>query len=261
MSDGSGNVRVEIENGIGTLTIDRPESRNALNTEVIEELIEKLEMLGERDLACLILTGSGDKAFIAGADIQEMVNKSVSEAAEYARLGHNLGMKLEKMPIPTIAAVNGVALGGGTELALACNLCIAAEDAVFGQPEINLGITPGWGGTQRLPRVIGPVKAMEMILTGEKIEVDEAEKMGMVNEVVPKEELLDRAKVLAEKIARRSKISIRLAMELVNTSMETSLENGLELERKTWPSLFDTHDQKEGMEAFLEKRKPKFRDK
>lgn len=253
------NVLLETEENITLVTINRPESMNSLNTKTLNELLKVLRKVGsDEGVKCVILTGSGNKAFVSGADIDELVDKSVEEAIEFSELGHEVLRKLETMSIPSIAAVNGHALGGGNELALACDIRIAAEGAKFGQPEIKLGIVPGFGGTQRLPKEVGSAVAAEMILTGGEIKADEAHEIGLVNEVVPRNRVMERSKELARKIASKSKISIQTSKDLINASIETSLETGLERERKEFGRLFDTKDQKEGMQAFLEGREPHF---
>lgn len=254
------NIKLEIENNIATLTINRAEQMNALNTETLEEISEALDKVEEDGARCLIITGAGEKAFVSGADIKEMADDSPKEALEYGELGHKLYERLGEMAVPSIAAVNGFALGGGCELSLACDLRVASENATFGQPETDFGIIPGWGGTQRLSRIVGQTVAMDMILTADRISAEKALKIGLVNEVVPQEELMDKVKEKAQSIAGKSKIPIKTAKELIRASNETSLQTGLKMERIAFANLFDTHDQKEGMEAFMEKRKPEFKD-
>lgn len=255
------NINLEIKEEIATITIDRPKLTNALNADAVSEVFDALNEIEESEARCIILTGAGEKAFIGGADLKEIVDKSVSEATEFTELGHKVTKKLEKMPIPTIAAINGFALGGGCEFSLACDMAIAAESAQIGQPEITIGIVPGWGGTQRLVKRVGIAKAKELILTGKKISAEEAHKIGLVNAVVPDDKLMDKVRELATEIASKSKVAIKAGKDLINAAAETSLEIGLEMERKTWANLFDTEDQKEGMLAFFEERKPEFKDK
>lgn len=261
MSEHYEDINLEIEEGIATITINRPESMNAMNTETVSEVLEALDEIEDSGARCIILTGAGEKAFIGGADISEMVDKSVAEATEFTELGHKATRKLEKMPIPTIAALDGFTLGAGCEISLACDMIIAAESAEIGQPEINLGIVPGWGGTQRLAKRVGTAKAKELVLTGKRIPAEEAYETGLVNDVVPDDELMEKVNELAEEIASKSKVAIKAGKDLVNAAAETSLETGLELEQITWAKLFDTEDQEEGMEAFLENREPGFKDK
>lgn len=256
-----GNIKLELENNIATIIIDRPEKMNALNTTTLKEMSNALDQVEMENTKCLIITGAGKKAFAAGADIKEMADASSKEALEYSRLGHGLYQRLEKISIPTIAAINGYALGGGNELGLSCDIRIAAENAVFGQPETNLGIIPGWGGTQRLTREIGQANAMNMILVGDRLSAEEALRIGLVSEVVSKEKLMEKAREKAQTIAEKSNIPIKKAKNLIRLCRETNLQTGLEMEIETFSNLFNTYDQKEGMEAFLNNRDPDFRDK
>jgi len=256
------NVKVEKEDGIALLYINRPEALNALNTKTLTEMKDALEEISkEEGIRVVIITGSGEKAFVAGADIKEMLDKSPLEMREFTILGHSVMKTLANMSKVTIAAVNGYALGGGCELALACDMRIASERARFGQPEVNLGIFPGFGGTQRLPRLIGKGKASELILTGDMIDGKEAERIGLVNKVVPSEKLLEEAKALGRKILSKGPIAVRLAKSSINKSLETNLETGLAYEIEAVSLTFSTEDKKEGMKAFLEKRQPKFKGK
>lgn len=259
LDKGYENIRMEIEDNVATIFIERPESMNALNTDTLEELCDAGEKAEAKGSRCLILTGAGDKAFVSGGDIKEMVNESPKKALERSKLSQKVGRMLEKASIPSIAAINGYALGGGCELTLACDLRIASENAVFGQPETGLGIIPGSGGTQRLPRKVGQPIAMDMILTGERISAKRALKLGLVNEVVSQDELMDRVREKAQKIAEKSKIPIQTAKNLIRVSEETGLRAGLELERKAFANLFDTEDQEEGMQAFLKKESRNFK--
>ncbi len=253
------HIRLEEEDGLAILTIDRQEALNALNSEVLRQLRDALREVEARDdLLVVILTGAG-KAFAAGADIREMLPLSPLEAREYASLGHEVARILERMEKPVIAAVNGYALGGGCELALACDLRIAAEGVQLGQPEVTLGIPPGFGGTQRLPRLVGRGKASELIFTGTPIDSQEAERIGLVNRVVPQEKLLDEAKKLARTMMKRGPLALRLSKAALQEAQETGLSAGLAFELEAFSLAFSTEDKQEGMTAFTEKRKPNFR--
>jgi enoyl-CoA hydratase len=249
-------VLVEIEGPIGLLRLNRPEVYNALSPVVLAALCDRAEELASGgEVRVLILTGS-DKVFAAGADIQVMANASPSDIQRAPTLAY--WQRLRRIEIPMIAAVSGYAYGGGCELAMTCDLIVASETARFAQPEIKLGIMPGAGGTQRLARAVGPYRAMEMILTGEPLGAQEALQAGLVNRVVPVERYLDEARQLARVIAERPPVAVRLARQAVRHGLETSLREGLEVERRNFTLLFDTADQKEGMAAFLEKRPPQF---
>ena len=244
------------EDAIGIVQLNRPKVLNALNFELMSELVSGLEEL-DRDAAVkvIILTG-GERSFAAGADLAEMSQATPVDLLLGRRF--ELWDRIRKISKPIIAAVNGYCLGGGNELAMNCDIVVASETATFGQPEVNVGIIPGAGATQRLPRVVGKYKAMEMILTGKSISADEAYRIGLVNHVVPPERLMDEAKKIATDIASKPPISIRSAKEAILKAQDTTLEVGLEFERKTFYMLFATEDGKEGMKAFLEKRKPTF---
>jgi len=243
---------------VALVTINRPEALNALNQEVIEELIDAFDMIDIENTRCVILTGADDRAFVAGADIAAMAAMSSEEAIEFAQLGHELMDTVEYFPMPVIAAVNGYALGGGCELAMACDIRIASENAVFGQPEVGLGITPGFGGTQRLPRLIGSMSvAKELLYTGRNARADEALRIGLVSAVYPQATLLEEAWKIANRIAANAPIALENTKTSVNATMEISLEDGIELETELFGECFDSEDQKEGMAAFLEKRKEK----
>ena len=252
------NLIYRREEGIGILSINRPKALNALNTNLLTELNRAIDMAcKDNEVDVLVITGEG-KAFIAGADISEMKSMMAEDARDFSKLGNALFRKIELMEKPVIAAVNGFALGGGCELAMGCDIRIAGEKAKFGQPEVSLGITPGFGGTQRLSRLVGIAKAKELIFTGKIIDAETAEKIGLVNEVVPQEELMDRAMEMAEKISSASKTAIKYSKAAINRGFETDIETGLDMERDLFALCFATFDQKEGMEAFLQKRKPKF---
>ena len=251
---------VEVENHVGLIRLDRPDALNALNSKLLGELAEALvEMDATPKVRAVVLTGS-EKAFAAGADIKEMAEKSFADVfVEDLFVAESEAVNRFRKPI--IAAVSGYCLGGGCELAMMCDFIIAADNAKFGQPEINLGVIPGLGGTQRLARFVGKSKAMEMCLTGRFMEADEAERSGLVSRVVPAKDLLREAREAAEKIAEKSPLAIRAAKEAVSRSYETTLREGLLFERRLFDALFSTEDQAEGMAAFMEKRSPQFRGK
>ena len=253
------NLLVTKEGAIGIVQLNRPKVLNALNFEIMSELVSGLEEL-DRDAAVnvIILTG-GERAFAAGADLAEMSQATPVDLLLGRRF--ELWDRIRKISKPIIAAVSGYCLGGGNELAMNCDIVVASESASFGQPEVNVGIIPGAGGTQRLPRAVGKYKAMEMILTGKSISADEAYRIGLVNHVVPPESLMEEAKKIATDIASKPPISIRSAKEAILKAQDTTLEVGLEFERKAFYMLFATEDGKEGMKAFLEKRKPTFKGK
>ena len=255
------NVLMEVENEIAVVTINRPKSLNALNSETLSELDHVFqEIAARKDVKVLILTGSGQKAFVAGADISEMVHATPAEGRTMAHLAKEAFLKLETMPQVTIAAVNGYALGGGCEISMACDIRVASENAKFGQPECGLGILPGFGGTQRLARLIGKGRAKEMIFTCDPIDAQEAYRIGLANKVVPQEELLDYCKSMAAKIITKGSNAISLAKEAINTGLDTDLASGLTLEADLFGLSFSTADKKEGMTAFLEKRKANLTD-
>ncbi|HXG01589.1 MAG TPA: enoyl-CoA hydratase-related protein [Bacteroidota bacterium] len=250
-------IIVTKQEGYAVVQLNRPEVLNALNIKLMEELVDALEGL-DRDetVRCIVLTGN-EKAFAAGADIKEMADASAVEMLlrdQFARWD-----RIRKLKKPLIAAVSGFALGGGCELVMSCDMVVASETAKFGQPEINIGVMPGAGGTQRLTRAVGKVKAMEMILTGRMISADEALRWGLINKVVPVEYYLEEAKAWAKEIAQKPPVAIRLAKEAVLKSFDTTIEGGLEFERKNFYLLFASEDQKEGMKAFVEKRKPEWK--
>jgi enoyl-CoA hydratase len=256
------NIKYEVDGFIATITIAREKALNALNRHTLNELTWALrEADGDERLRAVIVTGAGDKAFVAGADIAEMVDLAPLEARGFTEAGHAVGDAIEHMHKPVIAAVNGFALGGGCELALACDFIYASEKAKFGQPEVNLGVMCGFGGTQRLPRRIGPARAMELILTGDLIGADEALRIGLVNKVVPSAELLAEARKCAEKIAQKGPLAIAASRTAVRQSEELSLAAGNRLERELFALLFASADQKEGMRAFLAKRPARFEGK
>ena len=253
-------IIVEIEDEIALIRLNRPEALNALNSALITELAGALAEADANDkVRCVVLTGI-EKAFAAGADIKEMAEKSFVDVYEGDLFGPQV-KAINEFRKPLIAAVSGYALGGGCELAMICDFIIAAENAKFGQPEINLGVIPGIGGTQRLARFVGKSKAMDMILTGRFMDATEAERSGLVSRVVPTPKLIAEAMSAARKISERSMIATRAAKESVNRAYESTMSEGLLFERRSFHSLFATEDQKEGMAAFLEKREPQFRDR
>ena len=255
-------VKVAVEERFAVVTIDRPPV-NALSRQVMQELDQCLDGLrADDDVKAVILTGGGSFAFIAGADIKEISQLGPGqEAAQVAAVGQAVIMKMQRLGKPVIAAINGVCLGGGLELAMACHLRVTGDRARFGQPEINLGIIPGFGGTQRLPRLIGKAKAIELILTGEVISAQEAHRLGLVNYVVPQDQVMKVAKDLARKIASKGRVAVREALEAIEQGLEQSLIEGLSNEANAFGRVAATEDAKEGVKAFLEKRQPQFNDR
>jgi len=252
------NIIIEKKNGVGTITMNRPAVLNALDIETIEELTAAVhELEHDQTIHVAVLTGK-DKAFIAGADIKQMQTMNTLEAKTFATNGHHLLQTIENSRLPYIAAVNGYALGGGCEVMIACDLIIASTTAKIGQPEINLGIHPGFGGTQRLPRLVGATKAKELLLTGDTIDAQEALRIGLVNKIIEPEKLMEETEKIAQKIASKSGIQTHCIKTLVNTGLNIDLPSACTLEISSFSSGFATQDQKEGMAAFLEKRKPNF---
>ena len=256
------SITLTLDNKIAILTINRPESLNALNAQVFTDLDSAFDFLkDEKSVNCIIITGSGEKAFVAGADIAEFAHFSIEEGAQLAAQGQELLFDfVEKLKTPVIAAVNGFALGGGLELAMACHFRVASDNAKMGLPEVSLGVIPGYGGTQRLPQLVGKGRAMEMIMTAGMITADDAYRSGLVNHVVPQAELLDFCKGIAEKILRNSPVAIGQAIKAVNANFKEGV-NGYETEIKAFGKCFGTEDFKEGTTAFLEKRKAEFQGK
>jgi enoyl-CoA hydratase len=251
-------IKYELAEQVGILTINRPEALNALNTNVLAELDEVLEQIDFEVTRCLVITGAGDKAFVAGADVAEMAEMNEEQARIFGQFGNVIFRKIEKFPIPVIAAINGYALGGGNELALSCDIRLCSENAVFGQPEAGLGITPGFGGTQRLTRVIGSIsKAKELLFTCRNIKAEEAQAIGLVSAVYPVETLMEEAMKMAKRIASHAPIAIRNIKKAANEGLDVSIDEGIQLEVGLFSACFSTEDQKEGMRAFLEKRKEK----
>jgi enoyl-CoA hydratase len=247
---------------IATLTINRPPALNALNKSVLEQIAVVIrEVRHDASVRVLIVTGAGDRAFVAGADIAQMSKMSTVEGLEFSRLGHRVMETIEDLPIPVIAAVNGFALGGGVELAMACDLIIASEKARFGQPEINLGLIPGFGGTQRLPHRIGQAKARELIMTGDMIDAKTALELGLVNYVVAPDQLMAETRKLAEKIASKSAVALRQAKAALRASFTMEEDAGLRYEQEAFGITFSSEDRIEGTEAFVAKRPPSWRHK
>ncbi len=256
------NLILEIESGIAIVTINRPKALNALNKETLEELMSCLQTLKDSDeVGVVILTGSGEKAFVAGADISFMRKLSPLEVRTFAGLGHECMDTIEKLSKPVIAAINGFALGGGCELAISCDIRLASDNAKFGQPEVNLGILPGFGGTQRLPRLIGRGRASELIFTGDMIDAQEAYRIGLVNRVFPQGELLAAGREMAKKIMSRGPIAVRLSKDAIINGMEMDLARACAYEVDQFALSFTSDDQKEGMDAFLQKRPAVFQGK
>ena len=248
-------VEVTKQGNIGIITMNRPEALNALSSAVFADLSKALDQV-ERDeeVYVVIITGAG-RAFVAGADIGEMAHMNVEEGLSFSELGNSLLMRVDMFPKPTIAAVNGFALGGGCELSLACDIRIASEKAKFGQPEVGLGIIPGFGGTQRMARIIGTGPAMELIFTADTIDAKQAEKIGMVNHVVPAEELMDAAIAMAEKIAAKAQVAIRTSKMALRRGIDCDINTAVTYEALAFATCFGTEDQKDAMKAFVEKRK------
>ena len=252
-------LRIAVDDRVATVTVNRPDVLNALNTSLLEELLATLTDLGnDPSVGVVILTGEGERSFIAGADIKEMAGKTPLEARAYSELGQEIAHMLEVMRKPTIAAVNGYALGGGCELALACDIRLCSENAQFGQPEINLGIIPGWGGTQRLARATNIGYAKELILSGRMVDSDEAFERGLVQHVYPLEELMPRTMELAQQMATKSPVALYYAKESTNRALHGDIGGNLVHEADLYSLMFSTDDAKEGLRAFVEKRKPTF---
>ncbi len=247
----------EQKGSVGIITISREKALNALNSTVLEELDRTLEDVNLDEVRCLILTGAGQKSFVAGADIGEMSTLTKAEGEAFGKKGNDLFRKIETFPIPVIAAVNGFALGGGCEISMSCDIRICSENAVFGQPEVGLGITPGFGGTQRLARLVGPGMAKQMIYTARNIKADEALRIGLVNAVYPQEELLPAAEKMAAAIAKNAPIAVRNCKKAINDGLEAGMDEALVIEEKLFGDCFETEDQKYGMAFFLDKNKEK----
>jgi enoyl-CoA hydratase len=245
----------EQKGAYAVITISREKALNALNSQVLDELNETLDAVNLDEVRCLILTGAGAKSFVAGADIGEMSTLTKAEGEAFGKKGNDVFRKLETFPIPVIAAVNGFALGGGCEISMSCDIRICSDNAVFGQPEVGLGITPGFGGTQRLARLVGPGMAKQMIYTARNIKADEAYRIGLVNAVYPQEELMAAAEKMAAGIAKNAPIAVRNCKKAINEGLDADMDEAIVIEEKLFGDCFESYDQKEGMAAFLEKRK------
>ena len=251
-------VSVETDGDVATVVVDRPDRLNALNVETLGALSSAFDAAEDAGARAVVVTGAGEKVFVAGADIEHMSEMSTPEALAYAETGHDLCRQVTEFPAPVIAAVNGYAFGGGCELALACDLRVASERALVGQTEIDLGIVPGWGGTQRLPRLVGDELARRMIFFGERVDASDANEYGLVGEVVAHDELDDRVDEMAADLAAKPRHALAAAKDALNATHESDLSSGLAYERRTFAGLFGTPDQREGMAAFAEDREPEF---
>ena len=250
------NVLLEKKGYYAVATINRPKALNALNSQVLEDLNELVDLVNaDEEIRALVLTGAGEKAFVAGADIGEMSTLTKAEGEAFGKKGNDIFRKLETMPIPVIAAINGFALGGGCELSMSCDIRICADTAVFGQPEVGLGITPGFGGTQRLARLVSPGMAKQLIFAARNIKADEALRIGLVNAVYPAAELMAEAEKMAARIAGNAPIAVRASKKAINDGMQVDIEAGEVIEEKLFGSCFETQDQQNAMSAFVEKRK------
>ncbi len=253
------NLLVDVSDRIATITINRPKSLNALNRATMQELSDALEEIaGGKDVGVVLLTGAGEKAFVAGADVSEMRGFTPLQVLEFSRFGHGILGNIERLPQPVIGVINGFALGGGCELAMACDILVASDNAKFAQPEVNLGIVPGWGGTQRLPRLVGRNIAKEIVLTGEMISAQRAYEIGLVNRVVPQAGLMETAREIARKILEKAPVAVSTAKSVMNRGIDLDLESACALEANAFAIMFSTGDGAEGMTAFLERRKANF---
>lgn len=253
-------VLYEQKGAVGIITINREKALNALNSTVLEEIDATLDAVDLAATRCLILTGAGQKSFVAGADIGEMSTLTKAEGEAFGKKGNDVFRKLETFPIPVIAAVNGFALGGGCEISMSCDIRICSDNAVFGQPEVGLGITPGFGGTQRLARIVGPGMAKQMIYSARNIKADEAFRIGLVNAVYPQEELMAAAEKLANTIAKNAPIAVRNCKKAINDGLEVDMDQAIVIEEKLFGDCFETEDQKYGMAFFLDKNKEKVKE-
>ena len=253
-------INYEVEGAVAVLTINRPKALNALNSAVLDELNEAIDAVDLNEVRALIITGAGEKSFVAGADIGEMSSLTKEQGEAFGKKGNDVFRKIETLPIPVIAAVNGFALGGGCEISLACDIRICSENAVFGQPEVGLGITPGFGGTQRLARTIGVGMAKQLIYTARNIKAPEALRIGLVNAVYPIEELMGAAKKMASIIASNAPIAVRNCKKAINDGLQTDIESGVEIEEKLFGDCFETEDQRYGMAFFLDRNKDKVKE-
>lgn len=253
------NILFEVQDGVGVLTFNRPKSLNALNPKTLEEVADVIENAKkDRNVRVLLLTGAGEKAFVAGADITEFQKMNPLEALLFAERGQEIFFQLEQLAIPVIAVVNGFALGGGCEMAMSCDFIYASENAKFGQPEINLGIIPGFGGTQRLSRLVGRAKAKELCMTGEMIDAKQAKELGLVAKVFPADQLLAESMKVAKALAVRGQVALRAIKQVVDRGYDVDLKSGCALEAQAFSVCFTSQDAREGVAAFLEKRKPNF---
>ena len=250
-------VTYEQDGFVGVITINRPQALNALNSQVLEDLEETFKAVDLESTRALVLTGAGEKSFVAGADIGEMSTLTKAEGEAFGKKGNDIFRMIETFPIPVIAAVNGFALGGGCEIAMSCDIRICSENALFGQPEVGLGITPGFGGTQRLARIIGVGMAKQLIYTARNIKAEQAKAIGLVNDVYPQEELLEQAKKLASIIAANAPIAVRNCKKAINDGLDASMDEAIVIEEKLFGDCFETEDQKAAMANFLEKDKEK----
>lgn len=253
-------INYEVEGAVAVLTINRPKALNALNSAVLDELNETIDAIDLNEVRALIITGAGEKSFVAGADIGEMSNLTKEQGEAFGKKGNDVFRKIETLPIPVIAAVNGFALGGGCEISLSCDIRICSENAVFGQPEVGLGITPGFGGTQRLARTIGVGMAKQLIYTARNIKAPEALRIGLVNAVYPIDELMGAAKKMASIIASNAPIAVRNCKKAINDGLQTDIESGVAIEEKLFGDCFETEDQKYGMAFFLDRNKDKVKE-
>ena len=250
-------VKYEVEGAVAVVTIDRQKALNALNSQVLEELDTTFKAVDVDTVRCIILTGAGEKSFVAGADIGEMSTLTKAEGEAFGKKGNDVFRMIETFPIPVICAINGFALGGGCEISMSCDIRICSDNAVFGQPEVGLGITPGFGGTQRLARIVGVGKAKEMIYGARNIKADEAYRIGLVNNVYPLEELMPAAKKLASIIAANAPIAVRNCKKAINDGLDVGMDEAIVIEEKLFGDCFETEDQRAGMGNFLEKDKEK----
>lgn len=248
---------LETQGAVAVLTVNNPKALNALSPAVLTDIDAAIDSIDMDTVRALIITGAGDKSFVAGADIAAMVHMSKADASAYSKQGNDLFLKIESLPIPVIAAINGFALGGGCELAMSCDIRICSEAAMFGQPEVQLGITPGYGGTQRMARLVGAGIAKEMIYTARNMKADEALRIGLVNAVYAPDELMPAAMKLANKIAKNAPIAVRLSKKMINDGLALPIDEAVAMESALFGGSFETHDQVEGMSCFLSKEKPK----
>ena len=249
-----GFVDYEVEGAVGVITINRPKALNGLNSAVLDDLEAVLDAVDLEAVRALVLTGAGEKSFVAGADIGEMSTLTKAEGEAFGKKGNDVFRKIETFPIPVIAAVNGFALGGGNEIAMSCDIRLCSDNALFGQPEVGLGITPGFGGTQRLARLVSPGMAKQIIFSNSNIKADEAYRIGLVNAVYPQEELLPAAKKMAARIAKQAPIAVRACKKAINDGLQVDMDQALVIEEKLFGSCFETYDQQEGMANFLRKK-------